>query len=125
MRDSHHAPRSRLNLDRATSNDSVVGGSNIQQVLQAVYPALDDEGVDRILEAYPPGDFSSAAQRFQVVLGESILICAVSPSPSHGSITDHVSPNDSDPSWERNLERKYNPGRTDTTNRTRRAGIRE
>ncbi|KAK7037770.1 hypothetical protein VNI00_010731 [Paramarasmius palmivorus] len=62
----------------ATSNETVIGGSDIPTALKNTFPGLSDEDVQDLLKVAPTSDFASASQRFQVVTGESILICAVS-----------------------------------------------
>lgn len=60
----------------ATSNETVVGGSNIATALRAAFPLLTNTDLDELVAAYPASDFSSPAQAFQVATGESVLICA-------------------------------------------------
>ncbi|KAK1221369.1 hypothetical protein PQX77_015820 [Marasmius sp. AFHP31] len=60
----------------ATSNETVSGGTNITQALQSAYPGLSSSDVQDILAVAPISDFESEEQRFQVVTGENLLICA-------------------------------------------------
>ncbi|ESK95943.1 hypothetical protein Moror_972 [Moniliophthora roreri MCA 2997] len=60
----------------ATSNETVIGGSDISTALKNAFPGLTDKDIQDLLEIAPENDFSSTSQRQQVVTGESILICA-------------------------------------------------
>ncbi|EEB91226.1 hypothetical protein MPER_10448, partial [Moniliophthora perniciosa FA553] len=60
----------------ATSNETSGGSSDPATFLQSNFPALTDEDVRDILEAYPENDFASDEQRRNVIAGESTLICA-------------------------------------------------
>ncbi|KAJ8072039.1 hypothetical protein PM082_015597 [Marasmius tenuissimus] len=62
----------------STSNETAARGSsdNITIALQTSYPGLSNQDIQDILEVAPASDFDSAAQRFQVVTGESLFICA-------------------------------------------------
>ncbi|KAK7037777.1 hypothetical protein VNI00_010738 [Paramarasmius palmivorus] len=62
----------------ATSNETVVGGTgDPAPILRGIFPALTDEDIGDILEAYPEDDFDSPDQRLRVITGENLLICAV------------------------------------------------
>ncbi|KAF9266396.1 alpha/beta-hydrolase [Marasmius fiardii PR-910] len=60
----------------ATSNETVVAGNDPAVALKQSFPGLADDDVEDILAVAPLKDFTSAVQRFQVVTGESLLICA-------------------------------------------------
>ncbi|KAJ8072080.1 hypothetical protein PM082_015638 [Marasmius tenuissimus] len=59
----------------STSNETLVTGDNLPNALRGLFPALTDHDIEDLLEVAPETDFSSAAQRFQVVTGESLIIC--------------------------------------------------
>ncbi|KAK1235333.1 hypothetical protein PQX77_001443 [Marasmius sp. AFHP31] len=58
-----------------TSNETS-GSGDPAALLHARFPALSDEDVQDIIEAYPLEDFASADQRSRVLSGENALICA-------------------------------------------------
>ncbi|KAL0578093.1 hypothetical protein V5O48_003911 [Marasmius crinis-equi] len=60
----------------STSNETVIGGSDIPSALKAAFPGLSDSDIQDLLAVAPASDFTGASQQFQVVTGESILICA-------------------------------------------------
>ncbi|KAG7089993.1 hypothetical protein E1B28_011615 [Marasmius oreades] len=60
----------------STSNETVAGGTDPAATLKRTFPGLTDEDVQDILEVAPLSDFTNPAQQFQVVTGESLLICA-------------------------------------------------
>ncbi|ESK95927.1 hypothetical protein Moror_956 [Moniliophthora roreri MCA 2997] len=60
----------------ATSNETSGGSSDPATFLRSSFPALTDEDIRDILEAYPEDDFASDQQRRNVIAGESTLICA-------------------------------------------------
>ncbi|KAK1233835.1 hypothetical protein PQX77_003001 [Marasmius sp. AFHP31] len=60
----------------ATSNETVTGGTDVAVALKNSFPGLSDKDVQDILAVAPEADFTSSSQRFQVITGESLLICA-------------------------------------------------
>ncbi|KIK58088.1 hypothetical protein GYMLUDRAFT_45639 [Collybiopsis luxurians FD-317 M1] len=60
----------------ATSNETVVGGTNFTQALKLAFPGLTSEDLAGFVQEYPLSEFDSASQQFQVATGESLLICA-------------------------------------------------
>ncbi|KAJ3826726.1 Alpha/Beta hydrolase protein [Lentinula raphanica] len=60
----------------ATSNETVVGGTNFTQALQEAFPGLTSTDLEEFAKEYPLSEFDSTSQQFQVATGESILICS-------------------------------------------------
>ncbi|KAJ3730964.1 alpha/beta-hydrolase [Lentinula guzmanii] len=60
----------------ATSNETVLGGTNFTQTLQEAFPGLTSADLEEFVKEYPLSEFDSTSQQFQVATGESILICS-------------------------------------------------
>ncbi|KAK1221948.1 hypothetical protein PQX77_015238 [Marasmius sp. AFHP31] len=63
----------------AASNKTATGGTDVAVALKNSFPGLSDTDVQDILAVAPEANFASSSQRFQVITGESLLICVVSP----------------------------------------------
>lgn len=72
---------------RATSNETLSGGTDISAALKTYFPLLSDKDLAEYAEQYPFIDFVNATQQFRFATGESELKCAVSAS-HHRSISD-------------------------------------
>ncbi|THU84215.1 alpha beta-hydrolase [Dendrothele bispora CBS 962.96] len=60
----------------STSNESLVGGTDLGAVMKATFPQLDDQDIAEFEEAYPLSDFTSASDQVSTATGESLLRCA-------------------------------------------------
>ncbi|EEB89171.1 hypothetical protein MPER_12759, partial [Moniliophthora perniciosa FA553] len=60
----------------ATSNETSIPETDLEEGLRYLYPGLTDKDVEEIFEVYPPEEYDSPSQRFRVATGESVFICA-------------------------------------------------
>ncbi|KAF5378976.1 hypothetical protein D9757_009120 [Collybiopsis confluens] len=74
----------------ATSNETVVGGTNFTQALKLAFPRLTEDDLVGFEKVYPLSEFSSPSQQFQVATGESLLICAREILGSKFATTDEL-----------------------------------
>jgi len=61
----------------ATTNDTVIPGSDVATALKGVYPSIQDTDIEALISAYPLSAFAfSAALQFQTITGDVVLRCA-------------------------------------------------
>ena len=62
---------------RATSNETLISGTNLKQALKTLYPLLGENDLEEFDQVYSADQFGSEEERFRTGTGEPNLLCGV------------------------------------------------